>query len=248
MRIPPAFAGSNVLALSRNTIRVNDGHNMRLIFGAVFLCIPLLADVGASVAGYTTGVFTSTGTNVWVYDTSHPADGTVTFDGVTSFSGTTPLEALFGTITLHNARVTGNGTFQDYLNLTVTFTSPTGQVLFQDDLQLVAHAGQSKSSGEGLYLSFGGFPSNQTFIVGALAYTVQYEGFFQGYTLATKGSQVDELFIANPRPGTLSPDSSAYLWGYITANPVAVPESGSVALILTMLSGVALGAVPLKRK
>ena len=227
------------------------GKLMRLIIGGLLFCIPLLAD-GWPVSGNTSGIFASTGTNVWVYDTAHPNDGTVTFQGVSLFSGTTPLDALFGTITLHNARVTGNGTFQDYLDLTVTFTTPTGGVLFQDDLQLVAHAGQSSTSGDGLFLSFGGFPNNQSFAASGVNYTVQYEGFYQGNTPATKGSRVDELFIANPHPGTTVPDQSAYLWGYITADysptTTAVPESGSIFLLMTMLSGVALAPASLRRK
>jgi hypothetical protein len=86
---------------------------------AAAMALPVAAQ--AQVTYYTTGVFTSSGTN-------QINDGGmfVTFNGLTSTTTSTPSNISFGSFVTTGATAVANGSFSDQFTLNVFQTSPTG--------------------------------------------------------------------------------------------------------------------------
>jgi hypothetical protein len=201
-----------------------------------WLFLPAYADLIVPVAGSTSGAFSnptggsSVAANKWTYGNSET--GYVLFTGA-GFSGNTPSYFEFGQIDLHNTSNGGNGLFTANLGLTVSFTTPSGNLVnFTDGFQLTANSGNGGTDSLNLILD-SPLPGDKTFTVGTDTYTVKYLGFFNSSSEHT--TAVTSLSVPNSPGG----EASAYLWGNITAvAPPNVPEPASIVLMGTLLLGV----------
>jgi hypothetical protein len=190
------------------------------------------------VDGSTAGAFSnptggsSASENIWTYGNGKGASNVVFNAAV--FSGNTPAEFLFGSLTVNNTSNGDHGSFTSNLGLAINFTTPSGHTVnFSDALELLAVSGSHNS--DTLVLDFGGLPGPQTFGFGNEQYTVTLDGYFNG-----QGNQISELVV--PNMGNSDSTGTAYLKGTVTAidPPSAVPEPGSAALLVTAGAGLAL--------
>src|SRR5579864_2361213 len=161
------------------------------------------------VAGTTAGAFSnatggsSASGNIWTYGNGSGASNVVFNTAV--FSGMTPADFWFGSLTVNNTSNGDHGTFTSNLGLAVSFTTPSGQLVnFSDALELLAVSGSHNS--DTLVLDFGGLPGPKTFTVGSENYTVTLDGYFDG-----QGNKISELVI--PNQGNSDSTGTAYLKG-----------------------------------
>ena len=183
------------------------------------------------------GLATTTTTNdTWLFD-----NGTNTtkilYSAGPSFNSSVPpsVDISLGSLTM---TVMGNGGIgagqapTDNLLISVNFTTPTGIASFIDPLSLSIDNGSS-----GFRILLTGIPGPQTFTAVGVAYTVTFDGMFN--SLAAGGTDITKTGL---QVDTGSNTGTAYLKGTISAagsTLPAIPEPGSLGLLLTAIGGLA---------
>jgi len=194
----------------------------------LFVVLPAFADI----AGSTSGVWETGGTNHWIYATSHVLGGTqtsdVTFDGVSFGPATTPdNNVALGEILLNNgALFDGVHTYNNTLDFTVDFTTPAGaQLLF--DFPLTVNASSACLGFCDVLVGLPGSGGSDSVVVGGTEYTLTLDGFFTG---PGKHHQVTQLSSITGSTVT------AHLYGDFTTS--SVPEPATAMLLVFMLGAV----------
>lgn len=163
---------------------------------AAAMALPVAAH--AQVTYYTTGVFTSNGTNQ-----IHDGGMFVTFNGLASTTTSTPSNISFGSFVTSGATALADGTFSDQFTLNVFQTAPSG--------------------GQGQFIgSFGGTITNTgstaywipnqplDFNIGNSTYTLFTNGTSagQGYAIVAPnnngGKTTIQGFVSTPEPSSMA--------------------------------------------